>query len=346
MVVLLSGESLTKALLAMLVGLWIASMGTDLFTATSRFTFGQIELLGGIDFVIVAIGVFAIGEVLGNMEPAKPAEMLPVPKGLRNLLPTREDMRRCRFAFVNGSVVGFLIGVLPGAGSTIASFVSYGIEKAVSKHPEEFGEGAIEGVAAPEGANNAETGGALVPLLTLGIPGSGTTAILLAALILWGFKPGPLFIQDSPQLFWGLVASMYIGNVLLLILNLPLVAVFAQLLRMPAYAMYPLILGVSLVGVYTSSSSMFQLWLLAAFGLLGYLMRKLDYPTAPLVLGLVLGDAMEKALRQSLMMSQGSMSILLRPIPSVLLAIAVLLLVVPLFRKFNAVRVRVVDREG
>ena len=346
MVVLLSGESLTKALLAMLVGLWIASMGTDLFTATSRFTFGRIELLGGIDFVIVAIGVFAIGEVLGNMEPAKPAEMLPVPKGLRNLLPTWEDMRRCRFAFVNGSVVGFLIGVLPGAGSTIASFMSYGLEKAVSKHPEEFGEGAIEGVAAPEGANNAETGGALVPLLTLGIPGSGTTAILLAALVLWGFKPGPLFIQDSPQLFWGLVASMYIGNVLLLILNLPLVAVFAQLLRMPAYAMYPLILGVSLVGVYTSSSSMFQLWLLAVFGLVGYLMRKLDYPTAPLVLGLVLGDAMEKALRQSLMMSQGSMSILLRPIPSVLLAIAVLLLVVPLFRKFNAVRVRVVDREG
>ena len=346
MVVLLSGESLTKAFLAMLVGLWIASMGTDLFTATSRFTFGRIELLGGIDFVIVAIGVFAIGEVLGNMEPAKPAEMLPVPKGLRNLLPTWEDMRRCRFAFVNGSVVGFLIGVLPGAGSTIASFVSYGIEKAVSKHPEEFGEGAIEGVAAPEGANNAETGGALVPLLTLGIPGSGTTAILLAALILWGFKPGPLFIQDSPQLFWGLVASMYIGNVLLLILNLPLVAVFAQLLRMPAYAMYPLILGVSLVGVYTSSSSLFQLWLLAVFGLVGYLMRKLDYPTAPLVLGLVLGDPMEKALRQSLMMSQGSMSILLRPIPSVLLAIAALLLVVPLFRKFNAVRVRVVDREG
>jgi putative tricarboxylic transport membrane protein len=299
MVVLLSGESLTKALLAMLVGLWIASIGTDLFSATSRFTFDRVELMGGVDFIIVAIGVFAVGEVLGSMEPAKPPDMLPVPKGLRNLLPTWEDMRKCRFAFVNGSVVGFLIGILPGAGSTIASFMSYGIEKAVSKHPEEFGQGAIEGVAAPEGANNAETGGALVPLLTLGIPGSGTTAILLAALVLWGFKPGPLFIQDSPGLFWGLVASMYIGNVLLLILNLPLVAVFAQLLRLPAYMMYPLILGVSVVGVYTSSSSMFQLGLLCVFGLLGYLMRKLDYPTAPLVLGLVLGDAMEKALRQS-----------------------------------------------
>src|SRR5438874_60611 len=244
MVVLLAGESLTKALLAMLVGLWIASMGTDLFSATSRFAFGRADLLGGIDFTIVAIGVFAVGEVLGNMEPVKAAEMLPVPKGLRNLLPTWDDMKRCRFAFVNGSVIGFLIGVLPGAGSTIASFISYGIEKAVSKHPEEFGKGAIEGVAAPEGSNNAETGGALVPLLTLGIPGSGTTAILLAALVLWGFKPGPLFIQDSPELFWGLVASMYIGNVLLLILNLPLVGVFAQILRLPAYGMYPLILGV------------------------------------------------------------------------------------------------------
>src|SRR5258706_5914929 len=346
MVVLLSGESLTKALLAMLFGLWIASMGTDLFTATSRFTFGRVELLGGIDFIIVAIGVFAIGEVLGNMEPAKAAQMLPVPKGLRNLLPTWEDMRRCRFAFVNGSVAAFLIGILPGAGSTIASFMSYGIEKAVSKHPEEFGHRAIEGVAAPEGANNAETGGALVPLLTLGIPGSGTTAILLAALILWGFKPGPLFIQDQPALFWGLVASMYIGNGLLLILNLPLVAVFAQLLKMPGHAMYPLILGVSIVGVYTADSSMFQLGLLAAFGLFGYAMRKLDFPTAPLVLGLVLGDLMEKALRQSLMVSQGDPSILLRPIPGVLLGLALLLLVGPLFKKFNAFRVKVIDTEA
>jgi putative tricarboxylic transport membrane protein len=269
-----------------------------------------------------------------------------VPKGFRNLLPTWDDMKRCRFAFVNGSVTGFLIGVLPGAGSTIASFISYGIEKAVSKHPEEFGEGAIEGVAAPEGSNNAETGGALVPLLTLGIPGSGTTAILLAALILWGFKPGPLFIQESPQLFWGLVASMYIGNVLLLALNLPLVAVFAQLLKIPSFLMFPLILGVSIVGVYTTNSSMFHLWLLALFGLVGYLMRKLDFPTAPLVLGLVLGDPMEKALRQSLMMSQGSMSIMMRPIPLVLLGLAALLLAVPLFRKFNALRVQMIDHEA
>ncbi|MDB5762464.1 MAG: transporter [Herminiimonas sp.] len=347
MVVLLAGESLTKALLSMMLGLWIAGMGTDLFSATSRFTFGQTSLLGGIEFVIVAIGIFAVGEVLANMETADPIEMLPVPKGLKNLMPTWQDMKDCRFAFVNGSVVGFLIGVLPGAGSTIASFFSYGLEKAVSKHPEKFGTGVIEGVAAPEGANNAETGGALVPLLTLGIPGSGTTAILLAALVLWGFKPGPLFIEESPALFWGLVASMYIGNVMLLILNLPLVSLFAQLLKLPGYAMYPLILGVSIIGVYTTSSSIFDLGLLTVFGLLGYAMRKLDFPTAPLVLGLVLGDNMEKALRQTMMMSHGELSILWsRPIPAVLLAVTAFLLIVPMFKKFNAVRVQVIDQEG
>ena len=346
MVVLLAGDSLTKALLAMTLGLWIAGMGTDLFTATSRFTFGQTELLGGIDFVIVAIGIFAVGEVMANMEPEKPLDMLPVPKGLKNLFPTLQDLKDCRFAFMNGSIIGFFIGILPGAGATISSFLSYGLEKAVSKHPEKFGTGVIEGVAAPEGANNADTAGAMVPLLTLGIPGSGTTAILLAALVLWGFKPGPMFIEDSPAMFWGLVASMYIGNVVLLILNLPLVAVFAQLLRMPGYVMYPLILGVSMVGIYTINSSIFQLCLLAVFGLVGYAMRKLDFPTAPLVLGLVLGDSMEKALRQSLMMSQGDLSILFRPIPAVLLSIAAFLLLVPLIKKFNWVRAQVIDKEA
>ena len=346
MVVLLAGDSLTKALLAMTLGLWIAGMGTDLFTATSRFTFGQTELLGGIDFVIVAIGIFAVGEVMANMEPEKPLDMLPVPKGLKNLFPTLQDLKDCRFAFMNGSIIGFFIGILPGAGATISSFLSDGLEKAVSKHPEKFGTGVIEGVAAPEGANNADTAGAMVPLLTLGIPGSGTTAILLAALVLWGFKPGPMFIEDSPAMFWGLVASMYIGNVVLLILNLPLVTVFAQLLRMPGYVMYPLILGVSMVGIYTINSSIFQLCLLAVFGLVGYAMRKLDFPTAPLVLGLVLGDSMEKALRQSLMMSQGDLSILFRPIPAVLLSIAAFLLVVPLIKKFNSVRSQVIDKEA
>ena len=346
MVVLLAGKSLTKALLAMLVGLWIAGMGTDLFSATSRFTFGNMELLDGIDFVVVAIGVFALGEVLGNMEKREEAQMLPVPKGLRNLLPTMAELKACRFAFVNGSVIGFLIGVLPGAGSTIASFISYGVEKAVSKHPEKFGTGVPEGVAAPEGANNSETGGALVPMLTLGIPGSGTTAILLAAFILWGLKPGPLMIQDNPTLFWGLVASMYIGNVMLLVLTLPLIPLFAQVLKLPAYALYPVIFGISIVGVYSVSGSLFDVWMLAVFGLMGYAMRRLDYPAAPLILGLVLGDSMERALRQSLMMSQGDLSILVsRPISAVMLFLAAVILIAPLFRKANAWRIKAIEEQ-
>jgi len=347
MVVLLAGESLVKALLAMLVGLWIAGMGIDLFSDSSRFTFGNSEMLDGVDFVIVAIGVFALSEVFANMEKREEGTILPVPKGLRNLLPTMAELKACRFAFLNGSVVGFIIGVLPGAGSTIASFISYGLEKAVSKHPEKFGTGVPEGVAAPEGANNSETGGALVPLLTLGIPGSGTTAILLAAFVLWGLKPGPLMIQDNPELFWGLVASMYVGNVMLLVLNLPLIPLFAQILKMPSYLLYPIILGISLVGVYTVSGSLFDCYMLAAFGLLGYLMRRLDYPSAPLILGLVLGDSMERALRQSLMMSQGDLSILVsRPISATMLILTVLLLIMPLFRKFNSWRVRAIEENG
>jgi putative tricarboxylic transport membrane protein len=343
MVVLLTGRSLVKALLAMLVGLWIAGMGTDLFTSTSRFTFGHTELLDGIDFVVVAIGLFALGEVLANVETREGAPMLPVPRGLSNLLPSLEELKACRFAFVNGSVVGFLVGVLPGAGSTIASFLSYGLEKAVSRHPERFGTGVPEGVAAPEGANNAETGGALVPMLTLAIPGSSTTAILLAALILWGFKPGPLMIQENPALFWGLVASMYVGNVLLLVLNIPLIPLFAQILRLPVYVLYPVIFGVSIVGVYSVSGSRFDVGMLVVFGLLGYAMRKLDYPAAPLVLGLVLGDTMERALRQSLMMSQGDLGILVsRPISAVILCLAAVVLVAPLFKKAGGRRLRAV----
>jgi putative tricarboxylic transport membrane protein len=343
MVALLAGKSMIKALLAMMVGLWIAGVGTDIFTATSRFTFGNAELLDGIDFVVVAIGVFAIGEVLGNMEMREGAQMLPVPKGLRNLLPTLQDLKDCRFAFLNGSLVGFIIGVLPGAGSTIASFISYGIEKAVSRRPEKFGTGVPEGVAAPEGANNAETGGAMVPLLTLGIPGSGTTAILLAAFILWGLRPGPLMIQDNPTLFWGLVASMYVGNIMLLVLNLPLIPLFAQILRLPAYMLYPFIFGISIVGVYSVSGSLFDTWTLAVFGLLGYAMRRLDYPSAPLILGFVLGDSMERALRQSLMMSQGDLTILVaRPMSATMLFLAALILIAPLFRKADALRVKAI----
>jgi putative tricarboxylic transport membrane protein len=344
MVALLAGESLTKALLAMLVGLWIATMGTDLFSATSRFTFGRAELLGGIDFIIVAIGVFASARWWATWNPEAGRDAAGA-QGLRNLLPTWDDMKRCRFAFVNGSVVGFLIGILPGAGSTIASFMSYGIEKAVSKHPEEFGRGAIEGVAAPEGANNAETGGALVPLLTLGIPGSGTTAILLAALICGASSRAALH-PGQPAALLG-PGRQHVHRQ-----RPAAVAQPAARGGVRAAAQDPGLHDVSADPGRFHRRRVQRLLehvppgLLAAFGLLGYAMRRLDYPTAPLVLGLVLGDSMEKALRQSLMMSQGDLSILLRPIPSVLLAIAALLLAVPLFKKFNAVRIQMLDKEA
>jgi putative tricarboxylic transport membrane protein len=347
LVVLLSGPSLIKGLLALLVGLWLTSIGVDIFSAQARFIFGQPTLLGGIDFTIVAIGVFALGEVLSSIDGGEETKMLPVPKGLRNLLPTWQDMKDCRFAFVNGSVVGFIIGVLPGAGGTIASFISYGLEKAVSKHPEKFGTGVIEGVAAPEGANNADTGGALIPLLTLGIPGGSSTAILLSALIIWGVHPGPLMMTESPDVFWGLVASMYIGNVMLLVLNLPMVPVFAQILRMPVYVLFPFIFGISIVGVYGTTGRMFDLGLLAGFGFLGYMMGKLKFPTAPLILGFVLGDSMERALRQSMMMYGGDFSAMFhRPISAIMLALAGVVLVMPLFSYFNRARVRAITEGG
>lgn len=347
MVVLLAGRSMLKALISMFVGLWLATIGIDTFTDGARFTFDRIELTDGINFVVVAIGTFAIGEVLANLQSRAGGELFKVPKGLRNLMPNWQDMKDCRFAFLNGSLVGFFIGVLPGAGSTIASFVSYGLEKAVSRRREAFGTGVVEGVAAPEGANNSETGGALVPLLTLGIPGSATTAILLVALVLWGVRPGPLLIQDHPEIFWGLVASMYIGNVMLLILNLPLVPVFAQILRLPLYVLYPVILGVSIVGVYSVDARLFDVWMVGFFGLLGYLMRKLDYPAAPLILGLVLGNGMERAVRQSLMMSAGDVSILYsRPLALAMLFLAALILIAPLFRRINAWRLQASEQEA
>jgi putative tricarboxylic transport membrane protein len=345
MVVLLAGKSMIKALLSMLVGLGLATVGIDLFTDGERYTFEQIELMDGVHFVVAAIGLFAIGEVLANLRPADGMQQFRVPKGLRNLLPNWQDLKDCRFAFLNGSLIGFFIGVLPGAGSTIASFVSYGVEKAVSRRKEQFGTGVIEGVAAPEAANNSETGGALVPLLTLGIPGSATTAILLAAFILWGMRPGPLLIQDHPDIFWGLVASMYIGNVMLLIFNLPLVPLFAQILRLPAHILYSGILGISIVGVYSVDHRLFDVWLVTGFGLLGYLMRRLEYPAAPLLLGLVLGDLMENAVRQSLMMSNGDIAILYsRPLAATMLLFTAAILVGPLFRQVNTWRLRAAEQ--
>ena len=336
LVVVLGGDSLLKAILSLLVGLWLTSIGTDLFTSQSRYTFGAVALISGIDFMLVAIGVFAVAGVLESIHAKEETKLLPVPRGMRNLLPSWAELRACRFAFLNGSVVGFIVGVLPGAGSSIASFIAYGLEKAVSRHPERFGTGVPEGVAAPEGANNADSGGALVPLLTLGLPGGGTTAILLSALVLWGVKPGPLMMQDSPQVIWWLEASLYIGNAMLLILNLPLVPLFAQILRIPLFVLFPVVLGLTIVGAYSIADSALNIVMLAGFGLLGYAMARLDFPTAPLILGFVLGDPMERAVRQALTMSQGDIAILFsRPLSATMLVCAAAVLVLSLAARFR-----------
>ena len=335
-VAFLAGRSMTKALLTTAIGLFLGTVGFDIFTGKLRFTYGQSDLADGISFIIVATGLFAVGEVLANVgKPRAGAAIFRVSSRLRDLLPSAQDLRDCRGAFIRGTLIGFVIGVLPGAGSSISSFLSYALEKRYSAHPERFGKGAIEGVAGPEGANNADTAGAMVPMLSLGLPGSGGTAVLLGALILYGIRPGPMLFQEHPDLVWGLIASMYVGNVMLLILNLPLVPLFASLLRLPYRFLYPLILGFCAVGVYSVRQSVTDLWLLSFFGLLGYLFRIFDYPSAPLVLGLVLGPLIERSLRQSMVLSQGSATIFFtRPLSATLILVSILLLAAPLVMAF------------
>jgi putative tricarboxylic transport membrane protein len=331
LVVLLSGTSRLRGTISALVGFWLSVIGLDLFTGSLRFTFGRLELTNGIEFVALSIGLFAIGEVLVNLEEESGHQLFTVPKKLRELFPTKKDFRQSSGAIAQGSLVGFFIGALPGAGSTVASFISYAIAKRFSRHPERFGKGAIEGVAAPESANNSATAGAMVPLLTLGIPGSATTAIMLGALFLYGLQPGPLFFTENPDVVWPIIASMYIGNVVLIALNLPLVPVFANILKIPYHFLYPAILVISVVGVYSINTSMFDVWILMIFGLLGYLMRKVDIPTAPLVLAFVLGPLFERSVRRSLLLSNGSLSIFFtRPWSVVFLALTVAMAAAPL----------------
>lgn len=332
----LTGSSAAKALLMAVAGLMVATVGLDPIGGQLRFTFNVLELSDGIDFLPVAVGLFGIAEVLANIE--LPVRLDPIHAKLSGLLPTWQDWLACRLPILRGSVIGFVVGVLPGAGATIASFIAYGVEKKVARDPSRFGQGAIEGVAAPEAANNSATAGAMVPLLTLGIPGSATTAVLLGAFVLYGLRPGPLLLTDHPDVFWGLIASMYVGNVMLLFLNLPGAPLFASLLRLPYSVIATGILGISLAGVYSLQNSMFDVWVAIAFGAIGYLMKRFDYPAAPFVLALVLGPLLETALRQSLTISHGSLAIFAqRPASVVLLAIAALMLLGPailaLFRR-------------
>jgi putative tricarboxylic transport membrane protein len=336
LVTYLSQKSAEKALMSALIGMLLSWVGIDLINGQTRFTFGIMELNDGIGVIPLVMGLFGISEVF--MEIEKETRIQVVAKKIHNLLPTREDWRRCAAPILRSSVLGFFLGVIPGGGGIIANFMAYVMEKRLSKHPEQFGKGEIIGVAAPESANNAAAGGAFIPLLSLGIPMNATVALLFAALVIHGVQPGPLLIRERADIFWGIIASMYIGNVLLLVLNLPLIGLWVRVLRIPYRIIFPMILLFCLIGAYAINLSIVDLELMLGFGVLGYLMRKLDFDTAPLVLAFLLGPMMEVAMRQSLLLSQGSFAIFVtRPLSAICLAIAALLL---LFNLLPVIRQR------
>ena len=325
----LAHGSMSKALLMAAFGVVLGLIGLDSINARPRFTFERMELMDGVGLVPIVMGLFGISEVLLNIEQAFRREIFETK--IRGLLPTAKDWKDSTGPLARGSLIGFFLGILPGGGAVISSFISYAIEKRFSKHPEQFGKGAIEGVAGPESANNAATGGAFIPLMTLGIPPNVVMAMLLGAFMVHGVQPGPLMMKQNPGLFWGVIASMYIGNFMLLILNLPLISIWVQVLKVPYKILFPLILLFCLIGVYSVSNAVFDIYIMILFGIVGYLMKKFDYEGAPLVLAFVLGPLLENNLRKSLIMSQGDFSIFFtRPLSAVSLVLALLLLVSPL----------------
>ena len=332
MVGYLGGGSMAKGLMMAALGLLLGTVGLDPMVGSPRFTYGFLKLSEGFEFILVAMGLFGIGEVLANVEQAVKPEVLETK--IRGLLGTREDWRAAAAPLVRGSLLGFLIGVLPGGGAVISSFVTYALEKKLSRHPERFGRGAIEGVAAPEAANNAAATSSFIPLLTLGIPGNASIALIFAALLIHGIRPGPLLIQDRPEIFWGLIASMYLGNVMLLVLNLPLIRLWVTLLQVPYAVLAPFIVVFVLVGAYSVNNSVTDVGFTVIFGFLGYLMRKFEFEPAPLVLAMILGPQLEASLRRALIYSRGDFMVFFeRPISATLLAVAMLLILSPLIRR-------------
>ncbi|MDK2882525.1 MAG: putative tricarboxylic transport rane protein [Bacillota bacterium] len=327
----LTGKSPFKGMASMLIGLALSCVGTDLVTGLPRFCFGRPELYSGVEFITVALGLFGIAELISLAASDAPKlKRAEVRLNLRNLLPNREDWALSWPHILRGTGIGFFTGMLPGAGGTIASFISYSTAKRLSRHPEKFGEGAIEGVAAPESANNAASVGAFVPLLALGVPGSATTAVLMGALMMYNLRPGPLIFERNPEFVWGLISSMYVGNVMLMLLLLLFIPLFVKVLDIPTHTLVSWVVAFILAGSYGLNNSLFDVGITVAFGFLGYLMKRLDYPAAPLVLALVLGNMMENSLRQSLLLSHGSLSIFFtRPLSLVILLIAVAAVVVP-----------------
>ncbi|MEK6654960.1 MAG: tripartite tricarboxylate transporter permease, partial [Thermodesulfobacteriota bacterium] len=323
-IIFVGGKSIPKSLMSAVIGLGLGCVGTDIVEGKDRFTYGIAELLDGIDFVVLVMGTFGIAEVLVSAEEFMKVE--PIKVKFRELFPSLREIFQVRWAVLRGTIIGFIIGVLPGAGPTIASFVTYGVEKSLSKTPEKFGTGVLEGIAGPESSNNAATSGAMVPMFALGIPGSGATAVMLGALILYGLKPGPMLFVENADFVWAVMASMFIGNVILIIMNLPMVPLFASLLRISYALIYPAILIICVIGAYAISTGLFDVGMMLIFGIAGYFMKRADIPPAPMLLALLLGPMMERALYQALNLSPGSrMPFITRPISGALLAISLIM---------------------
>jgi putative tricarboxylic transport membrane protein len=334
----LASGSIIRALMMSAFGVILGCVGQDPTTGSIRFSFGIYDLVDGIGIAPLCMGLFGISEVFTNIEQSLEQRQIFDTK-IKGLLPNKKDWADSIMPIIRGTVIGFFLGILPGGGAVISSFTSYAVEKKVSKHPEKFGTGAIEGVAGPESANNAATGGCLIPLLTLGIPTNSVVALLLAALMIHGVTPGPLFIAQHKDIFWAVVVSMYLGNAMLLVLNLPLIGMWVQVLKIPYKILFPLIILFCLIGVYSINNSLFDVGAMLVFGLVGYLMRKFGYEAAPLVLAFILGPMLEYSLRQSLVISNGRFSIFIaRPISGGILLVTLFILlssVVPIFGKFR-----------
>jgi putative tricarboxylic transport membrane protein len=325
----LSSGSMVKSLMMAAIGLILGGVGMDAISGKYRFTYGMQVLADGVGLVPVVMGLFGITEVLENLETEIKRDILSTE--FKNLFPTLQDWKDSAGPIGRGTILGFFLGLVPGGGAIVASFASYAIEKKIAKHPEEFGHGAIQGVAGPEAANNSAASGNFIPLLTLGIPCNAVMAILLGALMIHGLQPGPLLMTKAPDLFWGTIVSMYIGNAMLLVLNLPLIGLWVKVLKVPYYLLYPLILLFCLIGAYSLNNSVGDVVIMLIFGVVGYLMRKFRYDGAPLVLALVLGPMLEEAFRQSLMLSKGDFSIFVsRPLSLALLITAALLIIIPI----------------
>ncbi|MFZ2447117.1 MAG: tripartite tricarboxylate transporter permease [Syntrophobacteraceae bacterium] len=331
----LASGSMLKALMMVAVGLFLGTIGTDIVSGRDRFTFGIPVLENGVGLVPLVMGLFGLGEIFSNIDHKATTRTIALDR-VKNILPSLDDWKKSAWPMVRGSFMGFFLGVLPGGGAILAAFASYAVEKRISKTPERFGKGAIEGVAGPESANNAGSTGAFVPMLALGIPSNVTIALLLGALMVHGIEPGPLLSTQHPEIFWGLIASMYFGNLILLVLNLPLIWVWIKLLKVPYRILFPIITLFCIAGVYTSSYQIADIVLMLFFGVVGWGLKKLEFEGAPLVLAFVLGPMLEKSLRQSLILSDGDFGIFfVRPISAILMLLVVFVLFSPLIPRLG-----------